>query len=257
MNVQKDVYQGVLSSGTSSGLAGMYQPRMTLCRKPALTRRCRVAPGRSLERIAMRPCAHATSVCKLSKQASRSSSTRWPQSEFTPRRPNMAYAAKQTPASIPPKTLESRRAELRVPDGVLNVPMPEPQLQCPRIVTVIGQLEAAGMPEHVGMHRESNLGLYTGARDHLAHAIGAHRSTAFGYEHEAAMVGPFAGKLPECPQLVALHRMGRGRAILGPPDVQEACLEVDLVPLQGHQLGDPQTMPVAQQDQTGIALPVP
>jgi hypothetical protein len=74
--------------------------------------------------------------------------------------------------------------------------MPEPQLQRPRVVAIVGQLEAAGVPQHVGMDGESNLGLYTGACDHLTDAIGAHRATTLGDEHKAAMVGPFAGQLP-------------------------------------------------------------
>jgi hypothetical protein len=45
------------------------------------------------------------------------------------------------------------------------------------------------------------------------------------------MLRPLADESPERPQLITLHRMRGGRAILGPPDVQEACLEVDLIPL--------------------------
>jgi len=35
---------------------------------------------------------------------------------------------------------------------MLNIPVPEPQLQRPRVVAVVRQLEPAGVPEHVGMH---------------------------------------------------------------------------------------------------------
>jgi hypothetical protein len=49
------------------------------------------------------------------------------------------------PSSVPPKILESVGRHFGVPDRVLNVLVPEVVLQGPRVVTIIRQLEPAGM----------------------------------------------------------------------------------------------------------------
>ena len=62
------------------------------------------------------------------------------------------------PSSVSPKILESVGRHFGVPDGVLNVLVPEVVLQGPRVVAIIGQLEPAGMAEHVRVDREWHLG---------------------------------------------------------------------------------------------------
>ena len=52
---QNDAYHAVLSPVARSGRAGMYQPFMTSCRKPFLTRRSRWVRVNSPERAATRP----------------------------------------------------------------------------------------------------------------------------------------------------------------------------------------------------------
>ena len=56
--------------------------------------------------------------------------------------------------SVFPKALEPIRRQLGVADSVLDVPVPEVVLKRPRVVPVIGELEPAGMPGHVGMNGE-------------------------------------------------------------------------------------------------------
>jgi hypothetical protein len=53
------------------------------------------------------------------------------------------------PPSVPPEVPEPCRAQLGVPHRVLNVLVPQPELKRPGVVAVIGQLEPAGVPEHV------------------------------------------------------------------------------------------------------------
>jgi hypothetical protein len=66
-------------------------------------------------------------------------------------------AAKQNLSSSP-KILESVGCHVGVPDRVLNVLVPEVVLQGPSVVTIIGQLEPAGMAKHVRVDREWHLG---------------------------------------------------------------------------------------------------
>ena len=58
------------------------------------------------------------------------------------------------PSSIRPEPLEAVGGQLRVSDRVLDVPMPQIMLQCARVLAVIRELEAAGVPQHVRVHRE-------------------------------------------------------------------------------------------------------
>jgi hypothetical protein len=57
----------------------------------------------------------------------------------------------QSVASISKKLPEPLRRQRRVARRILNVAVPEIGLDGTRVVTVIGKLVAAGMPQHVGM----------------------------------------------------------------------------------------------------------
>ena len=46
--------------------------------------------------------------------------------------------------SVPPKVFEPLGRHFGVPDGVLNVLVPEVVLQGPRVVAIVGELEPAG-----------------------------------------------------------------------------------------------------------------
>ena len=60
--------------------------------------------------------------------------------------------------------------------------MAEVVLQGPRVVAIIGQLEPAGMAQHVGVDRKWHLGGLTDALDEAMEANGADWPTAFGNE---------------------------------------------------------------------------
>jgi len=77
------------------------------------------------------------------------------------------------PSSVPPKLLESVGRHFGVSDGVLDVLVAEVVLQGPRVVTIIGEFEPAGMAKHVRVDREWHLGDLPEALDEL---IGPPRS---------------------------------------------------------------------------------
>ena len=87
------------------------------------------------------------------------------------------------PSSVPPKILESVGHHFGVPDGVLDVLVPEVVLQGARVVAIIGELEPTGMAKHVRMDREWHLGGLPEALDEAMEADGADRPTAFGNKH--------------------------------------------------------------------------
>jgi hypothetical protein len=59
--------------------------------------------------------------------------------------------------SVRPKAIEPARGQLGVPDGVLNVPMPEVMLQGAGVLPLICEFEAAGVAQHVRVNRERQL----------------------------------------------------------------------------------------------------
>src|SRR5262249_55674997 len=69
------------------------------------------------------------------------------------------------PSSVPPKVLESVGRHFGVPDRVLDVLVAKVVLQGPRVVAIIGQLEPAGMAQHVWVDRKWHLGGLTDALD--------------------------------------------------------------------------------------------
>ena len=62
-----------------------------------------------------------------------------------------------TVSLIPPKILKPPRRQRRIAGRVLDIAVPEVGLQRSRIDPVIGELEAAGMPQHVGMRLDPEL----------------------------------------------------------------------------------------------------
>ena len=66
---------------------------------------------------------------------------------------------------------------------MLNVLVSEVMLQGPRVVTIIGQLEPAGMAKHVGVDREWHLGGLAEALDEPVETDGADWSAALGDEY--------------------------------------------------------------------------
>ena len=86
---------------------------------------------------------------------------------------------------------------------------PEIGLQRAGIDAVIGELEAAGVPQHVRMHRETETGGNAKPRDHLAKARGRERRTALGREDERRRRLLLALEPAQRPQLAAGQRMNR------------------------------------------------
>jgi hypothetical protein len=79
--------------------------------------------------------------------------------------------------------LEPVGRHLGVSDRVLDVLAAEVVLQGPRVVAIVGELERAGVAEHVGMDREWHLGGLPEALDESVEADGADRPAALGNEY--------------------------------------------------------------------------
>src|SRR5262249_49958897 len=87
------------------------------------------------------------------------------------------------PSSVPPKVLASVGRHFGVPDRVLDVLVAKVVLQGPRVVAVVGQLEATGVAKHVWVDREWHLGGLAEALNEPVETDGTDWPAAFGNEH--------------------------------------------------------------------------
>ena len=93
------------------------------------------------------------------------------------------WVARSRRELVPPKILEPVGCHVGVPNGVLDVLVPEVVLQGPRVVAIVGELEAAGVAKHVRMDREWHLGSLAEALDEPMETDGTDGPAAFGNEY--------------------------------------------------------------------------
>jgi hypothetical protein len=94
-------------------------------------------------------------------------------------------------------------------------------LQGTRIDAVIGELEPAGMAQHVRMDWERKFGQFACPADHFEEPGSSHRPTAFGIEDEAALQ-VLASELAQGPDFLAGERVRAIDTVLSPPHMDAA-----------------------------------
>jgi hypothetical protein len=120
---------------------------------------------------------------------------------------------------ILPEVFEPVRRQGRVADGGHNRPVTEIGLDGASVVAVIGELEPAGMSQHVGMHEE---------REFRSHARPGNHALISGYGQRCATLrdedvwgcGGFAQELAQRAAFPRRYRMHAGIAALGPAYMQ-------------------------------------
>jgi hypothetical protein len=146
-------------------------------------------------------------------------------------------AAKSSPAgSIFPEAIETVATQLGVAHRVLDIAVTHEVLQRSSIDAVVGELEAAGVAQHVGMRLERQLGHNAEAVEQLQEPGPGDRAPSLGVEDVAALQ-VLAAQLAQRPDLLAGQRMGAVGPVLRPADVDAAGVQLDLRPFQIAQLG--------------------
>jgi hypothetical protein len=79
--------------------------------------------------------------------------------------------------SVLPESVEPIGRQFRVPDAMLDSPVFHVVLDHPYVMSVIGDLEAAPVTEHVRMDREGNSGMLPCPRHQLAHRRGGQQGS--------------------------------------------------------------------------------
>jgi len=121
-------------------------------------------------------------------------------------------------------------------------------------MAVVGELEPAGMPQHVGMHEEGEFRSHARPGNHALISGYGERRTALRDEDVWGRCG-FAQELAQRAAFPRRYRMHAGIPALSPTYMQAPGGEVDVVPAQCHQLRGPKTMAVSDQDSRGVPMP--
>src|SRR5215472_1589756 len=155
---------------------------------------------------------------------------------------------------IPPEVLETIRRQGRVADRGHDRSVAEIGLDGASVVAVVGELEPAGMPQHVGMHEEGEFRSHARPGNHaLISGDGQRRATL--RDEDVWGRWSFAQELAQRAAFPRRYRMHAGIPALGPAYMQAPSGEVDVVPAQRHQLRGPETMAVSDQDSRGVPMP--
>ena len=132
--------------------------------------------------------------------------------------------------------------------------MPEIRLDGASVVAVVGELEPAGLAQHVGVYKEREVRRHARPGNHaLISGCGQRRAT-FRDEDVWGRWG-FAQELAQRAAFPRRYRMHAGVPALGPADMQAPGGEVDVVPAQCHQLRGPEAVAVSDQDRRGVPMP--
>jgi hypothetical protein len=121
-------------------------------------------------------------------------------------------------------------------------------------MAVVGEPEAAGVPQHVRMNEKGEFGGHARPGDHALISSCGERGATFRNEDVWGR-WRFAQELAQCPAFPGPYRMHAGIPALGPTHMQAPGGEVDVVPSQRHDLRGSEAVAVRDQDGRGVPMP--
>src|SRR5262249_46471843 len=147
--------------------------------------------------------------------------------------------------------------QLGIAHSVADGLVAEVRLQRSGIDPVIGEFKAGSVAQHMRMDREAKPGGFAGPLNHAEEACGAERRCPLAGEDVGRLRVLLALEPPQGAEFIAPDRMHGIGAALEPANVEVRSIEIDLRPLQGHQLAHTQTVPIAHQDHGAVPVTVP
>jgi len=113
-------------------------------------------------------------------------------------------------ANLSPEILKAVRRKLRVAHCMLDVTVAEISLQSPRIVSLVGEGKAAGVPQHVRVSLKSKPGGLASALYHAGKASRGERRAALRREHKGGLRILHPSQAAQRPQLITADRVRAG-----------------------------------------------
>jgi hypothetical protein len=128
---------------------------------------------------------------------------------------------------------------------MLDVSMPQILLQGACIDACIRQVKATGMPQHMRANRKGEFCRRPDLGDDMMHRSRGERASPFvdkqaGHPHAGLL------QLTEGTELNAPQGVDRRDPVFHPSDVQHRGFQIQHVPPEAHDFGDPQAMPIQQ-----------
>ena len=112
-----------------------------------------------------------------------------------------------------------------------DVAVAQEVLQRTGVDALVGELEAAGMAQHVRMNGKGQFGQLPGPADHFEEPGPRHRAAAFGVEYVAALQ-VLPSQLAQGPDFLAGEGVRAIDPILGPPHMDATTIKLDHIPSQ-------------------------
>ena len=140
-----------------------------------------------------------------------------------------------------------------------DVPVSEVGLDCPGVVSLVGEVVAAGVAQHVGVDGQADSRKprqLAGTRHDLSDGDRRERRASFTHEHESITAAGSVQR-PERPHFVPGEWMHRGDAVLEACDMEPRPRKINLAPLQPYRFRDPQRVAVHEQEQCPVTGAVP
>jgi hypothetical protein len=120
--------------------------------------------------------------------------------------------------------------------------MAEPSLNRECVLALIGQPVTAGMPKHVRMHSEADLGDSTGALDQTLEGFPRHRPAALGDE-DIYSVTCFPIELAQRAKGGTIERVNRWHTSFDSVDLQAGLIQIDVAALEPDDLAGAEAVP--------------
>ena len=143
-----------------------------------------------------------------------------------------------------------------VADGVLDVAVSQIVLNEPGIRALIGQGEAAGMAEHMGVSGQGQPGQFPIMADSRPDGFAVERPAPFTDKKiipRRFHSFPFFEPCLDQPQFIGPQRVRGGQALFEPGDMENPAFAIDLRKLHPAGFRDPQAVAEQQQHQAAVA----
>src|SRR5262245_38775151 len=151
-----------------------------------------------------------------------------------------------------PQTLKPTARHPCVDDRVAGISMAQVILHDPQIRGLVGQVIAAGVPEHMRIDVRQ-AGVVGDAGDQVVDCLARHLGATLVHEQPGKAIRARAQVALDCPELVAIDRLLNAERALAALNPYPRRLQVDGILPHAGRLADAQAVPIHHQDEQVVA----